>query len=328
MSLSLTKKIIIVLIIAALAAVSFYLLPRLNQQEATDAFASGNGRIEATQVDITARIPGRISEIFVKEGDMTEKGQLLALIDDRELTARINQAVAQTRQAVENMNYAKALFKQKESELSLALKNHERAKNLYVNKNISLLQLQQAETAANSAKAVAEAAKAGIVQAEAAVTSAKAQAEAVRVNLEDCRLTSPIAGRVQYRLMEPGEVAGPGSKILVLTDPTDVYMTIFLPTAQVGLINIGSEARIVLDAVPDIAIPAKVSFISPEAQFTPKEIETANEREKLVFRVKVKIDEALLKRHVEQVKTGLPGVAYVRLDAKAPWPDRLNRLPE
>lgn len=326
MTSSFFKKIILVLFAAALAAASFYLLPRLKQTEAADTFASGNGRIEATQVDITAKIPGRISEIYVKEGDMAEKGRLLALIDDKELTARMNQAEAQTRQAVENMNYVNALLKQKESELSLALKNYERAKNLYVNKNISLLQLQQSETAAESAKAVTEAAKAGLVQAEAAVTSAKAHEDAVRVNLDDCRLTSPITGRVQYRLMEPGEVAASGSKVLVLLDPTDVYMTIFLPTAQTGLVNIGSEARIVLDAIPDTAIPAKVSFISPEAQFTPKEIETANEREKLVFRIKIKIDEDLLKKHIEKVKTGLPGVAYVRLDKDTPWPEKLNNI--
>jgi HlyD family secretion protein len=328
MKILFSKKMLLALIIIALVAASLYLYPKLKQPEKIDVLVSGNGRIEATQVDITAKIPGRVSEIYVKEGDITEKGQLLALLDDRELTARMNQAEAQTRQAEENMNYARAQLKLKESELSLALKNYERAKNLYVNKNISLLQLQQAETASDSAKAVAEAAKAGIVQAQAAVESAKAQEDAVRVNLEDCKLTSPVRGRVQYRLAEPGEVVGAGGKVLVLIDPTDVYMTIFLPTAQTGLINLGSEAKIVLDAIPGTAIPAKVTFISPEAQFTPKEIETASEREKLVFRVKVTIDENLLEKHIEQVKTGLPGVAYIRLDESAPWPENLKILSE
>ena len=103
-------------------------------------------------------------------------------------------------------------------------------------------------------------------------------------------------------------------------------MTIFLPTSQAGRVAIGSEARIVLDVRPDISIPATVSFVSPQAQFTPKSVETQTEREKLMFRVRVKIAPELLKAYAKQVKTGLPGVAWVRLDATAPWPATLPPL--
>jgi HlyD family secretion protein len=99
-------------------------------------------------------------------------------------------------------------------------------------------------------------------------------------------------------------------------------MTIFLPTAQVGRVFIGSDARITLDAAPALVIPAKVSFVSAKAQFTPREVETRSEREKLMFRVKVKIDPALLLAHVEKVRTGLPGEAYVLLGSGAAWPAR------
>ncbi|MDD1649585.1 MAG: HlyD family efflux transporter periplasmic adaptor subunit, partial [Methylococcaceae bacterium] len=115
-----------------------------------------------------------------------------------------------------------------------------------------------------------------------------------------------------------------GGKALTLLDLSDVYMTIFLPTEQAGKINIGSDARILLDALPGVVIPATVSFVAPRAQFTPKEVETQTEREKLMFRVKVKIAPELLKKHVEKVKTGLPGVAYVRMDPNAQWPERLS----
>ena len=107
-------------------------------------------------------------------------------------------------------------------------------------------------------------------------------------------LKSPIAGRVLYRLAEPGEVLAAGGKVLTVLELTDVYMTIFLPTALAGRIAVGSEARIVLDAVPQYVIPATISFVAARAQFTPKDVETRTEREKLMFRIKVRIDPELL----------------------------------
>jgi len=106
---------------------------------------------------------------------------------------------------------------------------------------------------------------------------------------------------------------------------TDVYMTIFLPTAQAGRVRIGAEARLVFDALSDITVPAKVSFVAPDAQFTPKQVETRTEREKLMFRIKVKIDPELLMEHLKEVKTGVPGVAYVRLDPESEWPEDIKR---
>ena len=141
-------------------------------------------------------------------------------------------------------------------------------------------------------------------------------------------LLSPITGRVLYRLAEPGEVLGPGGKALTIVNLQDVYMEIFLPSEQAAAVRVGAEARLTVDALPGRAAPAYVSFVSPEAQFTPKEVETRTEREKLMFRVKVRIDPDLLARHLEKVKTGVPGVAYVRLDPSAEWPEDLRvKLP-
>ncbi len=106
-------------------------------------------------------------------------------------------------------------------------------------------------------------------------------------------------------------------------------MTVFLPTGQAGRVRVGSEARIVLDATPEYRISAQVSFVAARAQFTPKAVETRSEREKLMFRVKVRIDPALLSEHIEKVKTGVPGVVYLRLDDDIDWPEGLTvRLPE
>ncbi|HEY8505733.1 MAG TPA: glycoside hydrolase family 43, partial [Gemmataceae bacterium] len=110
---------------------------------------------------------------------------------------------------------------------------------------------------------------------------------------------------------------------------TDVYMTFFLPTAEAGRLEIGAEARVVIDAAPQYVIPARVSYVADVAQFTPKTVETAEEREKLMFRVRAQIEPALLERYIRSVKTGLPGMAYVRLDQGAEWPPHLQvRLPE
>jgi HlyD family secretion protein len=131
---------------------------------------------------------------------------------------------------------------------------------------------------------------------------------------------------VLYRLAEPGEVLAPGGKALTLVNLEDVYMEIFLPAEQAARAKIGSEARIVVDYEPDRVIPANVSFVSPEAQFTPKQVETKSEREKLVFRVKLQIPRELASRYVETIKTGIRGVGYVKLDSSATWPPQLQKL--
>jgi HlyD family secretion protein len=119
-----------------------------------------------------------------------------------------------------------------------------------------------------------------------------------------------------------------GGKVLNMIDLSDVYMTFFLPEAEAGQVHMGTEVRLVLDAIPQFVIPARVTFVADVAQFTPKTVETAVERQKLTFRIKAHIDKELLQKYLVHVKTGLPGVAYVRLDPNAEWPARLQeRLP-
>lgn len=313
------------------AVVVFFLLwlkDYMNQSTKIDGIAAGNGRIETIQVNITAKYAGRVMQMYVQEGDMVEKGQLLAKLDTKELNAQLHVALAGVEQAKQSKKYAQAVVLQKESDFKQKEKNYLRSKSLYETKSISLFNFEQDETAYKASSAGLEAAKAQVTSYDAAINAAKAQVETVEVQIEERSLYAPVLGRVLYRLVEEGEMIGSGGKALVVLDLLNTYMTIFLPTSQVGLIDIGSEARIVLDALPNTAIPSSVSFISPEAQFTPKEIETASEREKLMFRVKIKIDASLLQKHIEKIKTGLPGMSYVRLDSTKPWPETLNRLPK
>lgn len=320
------KKIIYFILIIVVAVGAKFAYDYLNKPSILEGFAGGNGRIETTQVDIATKLPGRLEAVLVKEGDMVKKGDILARIDSNELNSKLIQAQAQVEQTKQQKNYAIALVHESQSALNYSKKNLARVKSLYIDDNIPLATLQESETAVERTKAALEASKVQVISADASIKAAQAQVKTIQINIDDSILYSPVNGRVLYRLMEPGEVIGSGGKILSVLELTDTFMTIFLPTSQAGLIDVGSQSRILLDALPNIAIPASVSFISPEAQFTPKEIETENEREKLMFRVKVKIDPILLEQHLNEIKTGLPGMAYIRLDNTKPWPHMLSNV--
>jgi len=127
---------------------------------------------------------------------------------------------------------------------------------------------------------------------------------------------------VQYRLARAGEVVAAGQRVLTILDLNDVYMTIYLPAKPAGSVALGDEARMVLDSFPQYIIPATVSFVATDAQFTPKSVETAEEREKLMFRIKLQVDPKVLGKYHTQVKTGLRGIGFVRTSSVS-WPDDL-----
>lgn len=313
----------VLIVVFAVFAAQYFQEPGL-----PSGIAVGNGRLEATEVDITTKFPGRLAEVRVKEGDEVTVGQVLARMDVRELEADLHQAEAQVRQMEKQRSVALAVIAQRQSEVRLAENNLARSRELYENQNIPIEQLQRSETAVQTAQAMRVAAAAELANAEAGIEAARARAESVRTRIEDSTLTTPISGRILYRLTEPGEVLPAGGKVLTVLELTDAFMTIFLPTLQAGRLRVADEARIVLNAIPEYVIPAKISFVSPEAQFTPKEVETRTEREKLMFRVKVRVEPELVAKHAAIMKSGLPGVAYVRLGNDIEWPASLQvRLP-
>ena len=139
----------------------------------------------------------------------------------------------------------------------------------------------------------------------------------INVQIEDSTLRAPRAGRVQYIVARECEVVGAGGRIVNMVDLGDVYMTFFLPTAATGQIGLGTEVRLLMDAAPGIVVPAEVTFVSDVAQFTPRTVETAVERENLLFGVRAGIAPELLAIYSDYAKNG---VAWVRLDPDAPWP--------
>jgi len=307
--------------IVALAAVGGIALRHLLQPPQLPAgFAAGNGRLEATEFDIATKIAGRLIAVVAHEGDDVRAGQALARLDTGDLDAALREAQAQLQRAVETEQQSHAQVRQLESQYGLARKTLERSRAVAAKGLIAKETVDQHEAQMQSAAAALDAARFGVRSAAAAIAAAQATAERVQVNIVDSTLLAPINGRVLYRLVEPGEVLPAGGKVLTLLDLSDAYMPIFLPAEQAGRVRMGADARIVFDALPKVSVPAKVSFVAARAQFTPKEVETRSEREKLMFRVKVQINPALLQEYAELVKTGVPGVAYVRLEPEAVWP--------
>ncbi|MTD95783.1 HlyD family efflux transporter periplasmic adaptor subunit [Hyphomicrobium sp. xq] len=285
--------------------------------------AKANGRIEAERVDVATKLAGRLKQVLVKEGDSVTIGQTLALMDTAELEAQLNDAKATARQAERQLDQAIALLAQRKSELTLSEQELDRAEKLAAKGYTSKQVVEQRTSVKLTAVAAVNSAQAQIDVAKASIESATARVARIQTYLDDSVLTAPRSGRVQYRLALPGEVLAAGGKVLTLLDVTDVYMTVFLPTSEAGRLPIGAEARIIFDAAPQYVVPASVSFVATEAQFTPKYVETQSEREKLMFRVKVQLPPDVLEKYVAWVKTGVPGIAFIRLSPKVQWPENL-----
>lgn len=357
MNLDFKKPLLPIIIVAMLLGVAAYAWVNLRETGPGAGFVSGNGRIEATEVDVAAKLGGRVAEILVKEGDFVSAGQPLARMQIDTLTAMYDEARASQQQAVAAIASAEALVAmrqsdkqatqalvaQRQSEVDAAQRRLVRSQTLAQEGASSLQELdddrareRSVQAALVAARAQVEAAQSAINAAQTQVAGARATAVAaaasvarIQADINDSVLTAPRSGRVQYRIAEAGEVIGAGGKVLNLVDLSDVYMTFFVPETIVGKLALDSEVHIVLDAAPQYVIPARLSFVASTAQFTPKTVETASERQKLMFRVRAQIDRALLEKHLKLVKTGLPGVAWLKLDPRSAWPPALAiKLPE
>ena len=351
------KWFIPAVVIAALAVAALVAWQMLRSKGPGKGFVSGNGRLEATEIDVAAKLAGRVHDILVSEGDFVTAGQTLAHMQVQTLEAQRDEARARQDQSITAVASAKAqvamresdrqalvaLVAQRKSEFDAARRRLSRSETLTREGAASEQELDDDRARVRSAQAAVVAAKAQVGAAQAAIVAARTQVASARsavtaveatvtrikADIDDSALTAPRDGRVQYRIAQPGEVLAAGGKVLNLIDLYDVYMTFFAPETVAGKLALGSEVHIVLDAAPQYVIPSKVTFVASTAQFTPKTVETASERQKLMFRVKAQIDPELLQKYLQLVKTGLPGMAWIKLDAQAQWPAELViKVPE
>ncbi len=346
------KKALLPAAIVVIAAAAWWGWSNYKQEDLSESFVRGNGRLEATEVDVATRMPGRVVDVLVREGEFVQAGQPVARMQLESLEAQRAEAQAGRDQAEHTVTAAEAQVllresdvaaaqaqvAQREAELDAAKRRLARSQTLATEGAASVQELDDdrarvrgAEAAlaatraqVTAAKASVAAAKAQVVGAQSSVRAAAATIERIEADIRDSELKSPRDGRVQFVVAQPGEVLGGGGRVLNLIDVSDVFMTFFVPETIAGRVALGSEVRLVLDAAPGVVIPASVSFVASQAQFTPKTVETASERQKLMFRVRAKIAPELLREHLEQVKVGVPGEAWIKLDPEAQWPASLT----
>jgi HlyD family secretion protein len=305
------------------------LINRLRGRDMPDGIVKSNGRIEATEVDVSAKYPGRLATLTVNEGDEVTAGQVVATISSPETEAQLRAAQAQVLKAKQALAEAIALIAQRKSDLEFTKTDFERGKQLLEHANIPQQVVDQRRNKFEAAEATYVAANAQRDQADASIKAAEAEVERLQSVLVDLVLVSPRSGRVQYRLARAGEIVAAGQRVLTILDLKDVYMTIYLPADTAGKLTLGDEARVIADPIPQYVIPATVSFVATDAQFTPKSVETEEERQKLMFRVKLQGDPKVLDQYHRFVKTGVRGLGFVRTDPKTAWPAELAvKLPQ
>ena len=349
------RKVLLAVLLAAAAGGGWWLYQQQESTALPDFVFHSNGRLELNRLDVASLYPGRVERVLVAEGDAVKANEVLvelssaqssgqlaaaqaATLRAAELVQRARAGVTQAQQAVARADAEIAAYRQQQKVAKLELDN---AKQMRREDLVSASELAKRQAdferatasvkAAQAARAEAQAAvaqgQAAVAEAEAGVKQAPAQADTAASADADIAIRSPLTARVEYRLVEPGTVIGAGSRVISLLDPADVSMNVFLPNATVGGLRVGDEARLVLDGI-DAVFPAQVSFIASEAQFTPKAVETADEREKLVFRVKLKVPADVAQRYDRLLKGGMTGDGYVRRDSSQAWPLALEvRLP-
>jgi HlyD family secretion protein len=309
--------------IVALGAAGGWYWWQLQLNALPAGIAKANGRLEAEQVEIATKYPGRIAVVLAKEGDTVQAGAVLARMDTAELEAQLQSAKAQVRKAEAEKVAAEALIVQRISDRTFQEQEFRRTSTLNKQGWATGEKLDDIASRLKQAGANYDLAVATRDAAAAAIAAGQGEVARLQSQIDDSTLIAPAFGRIQYKLAQPGEVLSAGGRVLTLLDLSDVYMTIFVPASVAGPLAIGDDARVTLDPDPGYVFPAKITFVATEAQFTPKTVETAEEREKLMFRVKLSGDAALLRRYEKQLKTGIRGIGYVRTKRDAAWPDRL-----
>lgn len=269
--------------------------------ELPEGLIQANGRIEGDQVMVAAKFGGRIAQLEAREGDTVSAGQVLVRLDDSQVGARVTQARAAVT-ALEAQVRAAASREQQ------ARRDVERFRGLGAEGTVSVYELEQAELAWSVARDQWRQAQAEERNARAAL----AEAESV---LADLTIRAPIAGTVTARMADLGEVVGAGTPLLTVVDLDRLYLKVYVPEIEIGRLRLGLPARVHIDAFPDQPVPATLRYIAAQAEFTPKEVQTRDERVKLVYAVRL----YLAANPDHRLTPGLPADAVIRWKDEAAW---------
>jgi HlyD family secretion protein len=259
-----------------------------------------SGTIEGTDVTIAAEVMGRAMHIRVEEGDLVQAGDTLIIINDLEYRIQMRQAMANLDAAEAHYRLALEGFRkedvlQAEAAFKSAESDYQRMKELISTKTITQKQYDDAYTRYIAAqqtyeKLVRGLRKEEILAARARRDQAAAQVDLLRKRVDDCIITAPQPGVVTLKAVEKGELVTTGSRVMRLTYLRKVTLRIYIPEAELGRVRLGQDVDVTIDSYPDTPFKGSVVYISPVAEFTPKNVQTKEERTKLVFGVKVQVD--------------------------------------
>lgn len=291
-----------------------------SQENQSDITASGT--IEGTDVNLGSQVSGQVLQVRVDEGTRVAKGDTLVIIDTTDYVLQLQQAEANEasldasyRLAVEGSRREDVV--QAEAAFQTAESNYNRMKDLLASHTVTQQQYDDAYSWYVAAQQNYQKLKDGLRPAEIKGArdrrdAATAQANLLRKKLRDCIITAPTNGTVTLRAVEPGELVGVGTNVLRLTYLDRVKLTIYVSESELGKIKLGDRASVAIDGQKGRSFDGQVTYLSPVAEFTPKNVQTKEERTKLVFGVKIEIDnlEGLL-------KPGLPADATIHTSATA-----------
>ena len=330
------KRILLIVIIAVIIAGLLYYFFTQDKKEGND-FIKVSGNIETTEVNVGFKVPGRIVSLSVQEGDWVENGKVLAKLDDEDLRNRFELAKATLNSAQaklskllagsrpEELREAEAVLFQAKSDLENKQAHYERMKPLFERGVIPKENLDNAEAGYKIAKASFQKAtenyllvkegprKEDIEDARAQVEQARASLKLAETQLSYTVLHSPLSGVVLVKASEMGEVVNPGTSILTLADLGNVWLKAYIPETDLSKVKWGQEVIVTTDLRPKKEYKGKISFISSQAEFTPKSIQTEKERVTLVYRIKVDIPNP-----DRELKPGMPADGKILLTSSSP----------
>jgi len=326
------RRISIILVIAlAIGAIAWW---RWNVQQAGNTHAiKGSGIIEITEVDVAFEVPGTIAERYAQEGALLDKGEPIARLDEREYRLQVERATAAKAAAEaryqlllkgprgQDIDQALAAVEAADSDLQTVQREFQRAKSLHDSRIVSQDEFDRVAngfTAAQKARDRArsllsmlqEGSRTEDVEAgRAMLHEAEKALELAELNLSRCKLFAPIAGRVLSKNREAGETVGPGASVVTLGDLTRPWLNVYIGERDLGRVSLGMPAQVTVDSFPTQPFAGTVSFISEKAEFTPKNIQTQDERVKLVYRVKIELE-----NRGQALKAGMPADAVLQVD--------------
>lgn len=302
-----------------LAAISYILFLWLLPPALPEGIFYGNGRIEATEVTVSAEVGGRVLESALVEGRTVQKNDLLVRLDETDLNTRLKQAEANATAAQRAQAQIEQQIVTARHHLQTADADFARYRKLRETGNVSLQMLDRAANQQREARGQVETLAASRAQAAASREAAQHEAALLRSQAGKTVIRAPSAGTILTKGIEAGELAAPGRTIAVLADLARIEFRIYVPESEIGKIKLNDPARVRVDAFPQRHFEARVARVDQRAQFTPKDVHMPDERARLVFGVVLAVDNP-----EDYLKPGMPADAWVRWKPEASWPEKLT----